>query len=260
LVRRTLPESEQIPFMRKYDVLVYETACFMCDFAMYSEDKKIYDLPPPLIPAQEHHDPAQTRNPAFELCYWRFGLDIASLWAEKLGGCPDAARWRSVRNALALPPIHNGLYIAHENCPDTFERFNDDHPSMLFGYGYIPCDVIDPDTMGRTADRALGCWKLDEAWGWDFALSAMTFTRLGRPKDALNVLMMDARKNSYVASGNNYQFSRSDLPLYLPGNGSLLLSLAMMLAGYGDKPERLPGFARDGAWHIEHEGIMPLPY
>ena len=37
---------------------------------------------------------------------------------------------------------------------------------------------------------------------------------------AVDVLMKETFKNSYVASGNNLQKSRKDLPLYLSGNGA----------------------------------------
>ena len=37
---------------------------------------------------------------------------------------------------------------------------------------------------------------------------------------AVDVLMKETLKNSYVASGNNLQKSRKDLPLYLSGNGA----------------------------------------
>jgi hypothetical protein len=43
---------------------------------------------------------------------------------------------------------------------------------------------------------------------------------------ALEQLLINSPKNDYVESGNNRQNSRKDLPLYLPGNGSLLLAAA----------------------------------
>jgi hypothetical protein len=80
---------------------------------------------------------------------------------------------------------------------------------------------------------------------------AMTLTRLGRIEEAVDVLLMDSDKNNYVTSGNNFQRGRDDLPLYLPGNGSLLFALALMLTS---------GFPQNGEWDgIEAEGIIP-PY
>lgn len=257
LIARAKPESERLAFKKRYWNLVQLTAEFMCDFAQYDETTGIYNLAPPLIPAQEEHKPDVALNPAFELCYWRFGLKIAVKWAQELD--KNYTDRRFVYMDLAELPVRNGLYAAHQNCPDTFEKFNRDHPSMLFGYGFINCDEAVPDIMWKTIDKVLACWDYKSMWGWDFALMAMTLTRLGRLDEAVDVLLMNTDKNSYVASGNNFQKGREDLPLYLPGNGSLLFALALMLAGYGEN-QGIIGFPKNGKWDIEVEGIMPLPY
>ena len=97
-------------------------------------------------------------------------------------------------------------------------------------------------------------------WGWDFAMMAMTAIRLNDPETAIDILLKDSPKNSYVISGNNYQAGRTDLPLYLPGNGSLLLAAAMMTAGYAGCRKTLPGFPENGMWEVEYENIHPFPY
>ena len=106
---------------------------------------------------------------------------------------------------------------------------------------------------------------------------AMTAVRLGCPELAVDLLLMDKPKNTYVASGNNYQKTSDKLPLYLPGNGSLLLALPLMLVGTaadrGMEGERTgepsagqteekncPGFPKDGSWHIRYEDISGFPY
>jgi len=257
LTRMSLPENARMEFMYKYWPLIKETADFMSSFAKFNSQTRKYDLPPPLIPAQEEHTPDTVKNPVFELCYWEFGLELASVWAEALGRKCEA--WRNVKENLAALPIIDNLYPAHQNCKDTFGAYNRDHPSMLYGYGFIPCDRIDKRIMSDTADRVMACWVQQTLWGWDFALCAMTYTRLNKPDKAIDALLADTPKNSYVTSGNNYQKGRDDLPLYLPGNGSLLLALAMMLAGYGNN-RAMPGFPRNGMWNIKYEGISPLPY
>jgi hypothetical protein len=82
--------------------------------------------------------------------------------------------------------------------------------------------------MSDTLDRVLQDWDLDSLWGWDFPMMAMTAARLGRSKDAVDLLLMDNPKNTYLPNGHNAQGDKSDLPLYLPGNGGLLLAVAMM--------------------------------
>lgn len=256
LISQAKPESERLSFKKRWWEIVKLTAEFMQDFAQYNETNGHYDLPPPLIPAQEEHKPETALNPAFELCYWQFGLNIAANWANELG--EYFPKWKQVCKKLAPLPTGNDGYAAHENCPDTFENYNKDHPSMLFGYGFIDSDKVNPEIMSKTIDKVLEAWDFESMWGWDFALMAMTLTRLGRRHEAVDVLLMETAKNSYVASGNNFQHTRpdNDLPLYLPGNGSLLFALALMLTGYGGNLGII-GFPEE--WDIAVEGVTPLP-
>ena len=68
---------------------------------------------------------------------------------------------------------------------------------------------------------------------------------------------MDSPKNHYALNGNNFQLLRDDLPVYLPGNGSLLFAMGLMLAGWND--EDMPGIPKNGKWAIEFENILPFP-
>jgi len=251
LIRNALPENEQAGFINDNKELVEETAKFMRSFMRENKKTGCYELPPPLIPAQEEFKPETTQSPVFELSYWKFGLELAKKWMQG-----DESH---TEKRISLP-VQDGLYPAHQNCNDTFTSFNRDHPSMLYAYGFIPNDEIDTKIMSDTADKVLKCWDISTLWGWDFALIAMTLTRLGRPEAAVEILLKDTQKNSYTVSGNNLQKGRSDLPLYLPGNGALLLALAMMLEGYGETRGQA-GFPKNGMWDgIITEGILPLPY
>jgi len=159
-----------------------------------------------------------------------------------------------------MSPMKDGLFLAHENCPDTFENFNRDHPSMLGAYGLIPGMRMDAKAVEDTVSKVLDCWEFETMWGWDFALMAMTAVRLGKPELAMDILLMDSPKNEYVASGNNYQRLRTDLPLYLPGNGSLLLAVALMVAGYEGSTIESPGIPKNGKWKMAFENIGAFPY
>ena len=130
---------------------------------------------------------------------------------------------------------------------------------MLGAYGLIDSDRIDREVMRNTLHLVEECWDYPTLWGWDFALMAMTATRLGEPETAISLLLKDTWKNCYLISGNNMQISRSDLPLYLPGNGSLLLAAAVMTAGYKGCDRKTPGFPDNGEWTVEFENIAPLP-
>lgn len=72
--------------------------------------------------------------------------------------------------------------------------------------------------------------------------------------DAVDALLLDRPKNHYLVNGHNRQTER--LPVYLPGNGGLLLAVAMMAGGW-DGSESTPGFG-DG-WAVAHEGFVRMP-
>ncbi len=86
---------------------------------------------------------------------------------------------------------------------------------------------------------------------------AMCAARLGKPEKAVDALLMDVQKNTYLVNGHNYQDQR--LRLYLPGNGGLLAAVAMMAAGWDGAPEGAPGFPKDGTWDVQWEGLEPIP-
>jgi len=250
-------QNKSKSFQRKYWLLVKETADFMCDYLCWNEEKSCYELTSPIMPAQEEHDPRVVKNPTFELEYWRFSLEIANRWADDLG--EDHTFWSEIVTKMAESPQKEGLYLAHENCPDTFETFNRDHPSMLGAFGLIP-GCLDEKVAAQTLEKVVSCWEFETMWGWDFALMAMTAVRLGKPELAMDILLMETPKNEYVISGNNYQRGRTDLPLYLPGNGALLLVVALMVAGYEGCEVKQPGIPKDGSWQVKFENISPFPF
>lgn len=230
--------------LERYGSIVFESASFMASYAFWEEKRKRYVLGPPLIPAQENHPPRETWNPAFELAYWKYGLRTAQRWRERLG-LKREAKWEQVINGLSSLPVGDGVYLAHENCPQTFSERNYDHPSMLGAYGVLPGDGVDLETMRRTLRKTMKEWKWEQTWGWDYPLTAMTAARLGETAIALDALLMRTEKNRYLPNGHNWQ--RPNLPCYLPGNGGLLYAIAMMAAGWG--------FPQDGSWTVKWEGL-----
>jgi hypothetical protein len=245
LVSHSLPENEKPRHYQRYWRLVRETADFMANFAEYNEETAEYELLPPLIPVQENHAPMESKNPTFELCYWRFALGLAYDWSVAVG--EHKAEWKQVAEAMTVPEPVNGLYQACQDGHDTFVSFATDHPSMLFACGFLPDDKLSRAAMLATADRVLECWDWQSLWGWDFALMAMTYAALGEREKALDILLAETEKNSYVVNGNNYQRGREDLPLYLPGNGALLFALAFLLDKMLD----------NGKWAVRYEGFAP---
>ncbi|MBN2317612.1 MAG: glycoside hydrolase family 65 [Acidobacteria bacterium] len=245
--------------LEKYSDIVFATADFMASYAHRDESAGLYNLGPPLIPAQEIHRPEETVNPTFELAYWKYGLKTAQLWRERLG-LPRNEKWDPVLQHLPPLPQKNGLYQNAATAPDTFENAGQrrDHPTLLGAFGMLPGDSVDVEIMRNTLRQVMQSWNWESTWGWDYPMIAMTAARVGAPEMAIEALMMDAPKNRYLNNGHNYQDDR--LPIYLPGNGGLLTAVAMMAAGWDGAPDvDAPGFPKDGNWVVKHEGLYPLP-
>ncbi|NLG85368.1 MAG: glycoside hydrolase family 65, partial [Firmicutes bacterium] len=253
LCYRAHPDAETLEI---YKDIVFATAAFMVSFVVYDRRADRYLLAPPLIPAQENHDPEITLNPAFELEYWVFGLHTANEWRKRLGLAPDPL-WAEIAAKLGPLPVGDGVYLAHERCPDTFTAFNYDHPSMLGAYGVLPGRLVDPRIMANTLRRVLAAWQWERVWGWDFPMMAMTAARLGEPELAVTALLYEAPNNTYLPNGHNRQGTRPDLPVYLPGNGALLTAVGMMAAGWDGGAREAPGFPKDGRWKVRQEGLSP---
>lgn len=241
-----------------YFDLVQETAEFMADFATYDADGDRYVLKG-CIAAQETLKANKTVNPPFELSYWHFGLGVAQLWRERKGleRNPD---WDVIIEKLSPLASRDGLYLAAESEPDTYSdiRMYSDHMAVLAALGVLPqTPQIDQRLMKNTLDWVYDNWNWDKTWGWDYPTTCMDAVRLGEPEKALNALLMDKRTNTYLPNGHNYQDSR--LRCYLPGNGGLLTSVALMCAGWDGCTEKNPGFPKDGSWDVCWEGLKPLP-
>lgn len=241
-----------VEFLAGYRDVIVETAAFMLDFARW--DGRRWVLAAPYIPAQERFDPRGVLNAGFEVEYFRWGLRTADRLLRLLGEEPPAA-YAEVADGLAAPVAYDGVYPAHENCPETYTQwpFYTDHPSMVAMLGLLPGEGVSRDIMHATLDKILADWDIASTWGWDFPMLAMTAARLGRPKDAVALLLMDSPKNTYLPNGHNRQGDKKDLPLYLPGNGALLLAAGMMAAGWAGSTGDAPGFP-DG-FAVAAEGI-----
>jgi hypothetical protein len=241
-------------FLREYRDIVVQTAEFIKSFVHWEEDRGRYVLGPPYIPAQERHDPKTVLNASFELEYFRWALLKTDEWLRRLGELdPGKSLYTDVAEKLALPAHADGVYLAHENCPDTFTKlpFYTDHPSMLAMYGVLDSEKVNRKIMSATLDKVLEVWDKKTFYGWDFPMMAMTACRLGRFADAADLLLMDSPKNTYMENGHNRMVGDDALPLYLPGNGGFLLAVAMMAAGYGDKK----GSSFPEGFNVRAEGI-----
>lgn len=249
--------------LAKYQDLVFETAKFMATFAVWDESRKQYRIGPPISDAAEVYfeDHEHQWNPTFEIAYWQEGLRTAQHWRERLG-LPRERKWDEVIGHLPPLATRDGLYVAGETASDTFTTpgRNTSHPTMLAPLGMLDGGMVDRETMRRTLHKMMENWDWENTWGWDYPLMAMTAARLGEGERAIEALLMDKHKNSYLANGHNPQLGPT-LPLYLPGNGGLLYATAMMAAGWDGAPagKNAPGFPDDGNWVVKWEGLKRAP-
>jgi hypothetical protein len=243
--------------LERWREVVDSTADFMASYAVKDPATGKYVLGPPLKTVPEHADTMTSKNPAFELAYWRFGLGTAIEWHKRLGVARNP-KWQEVLADLAPLPEADGVYLMQDGMTDTYTAWNWEHPSVTGCLGVLPGDGVDPATMRRTVERVMATWKWDDCWGWDFPMMAMGAARSGRPDLAVDALLMDVPKNRYLVNGNNYQ--RPNLTLYLPGNGGLLSAVAMMAAGWDGAPDGVPapGFPKEG-WDVKWEGLRRMP-
>ncbi len=232
-------------------------------------------------------------NHPFELAYWQYGLNVANAWRERMGKARNA-QWDAIADGLTPLPLRDGsIYTAGlpkgktaglpsfdpfdtvgsgtaaaqptqgKTTLQTFdEKCRNDHPAVLGACGLLPLSeshpLYDPAKMTTTLGWVMKNWNWQTTWGWDYGMVAMAAARLGLPTTALDALLINTQKNTYLKNGHNFQ-TADRLRLYLPGNGALLSAIAMMCAGWdGCQQPMNPGFPQDGSWNVRWEGLQRM--
>lgn len=277
LLRRADPDGDTVAL---YAEVVGATADLLGSWPLAEGDGTRH-LGPPIVPVQENHPPLTTRDPAFELEYYRWALQVAQDWRERQGLAREP-HWDAVIAGLPAPSLADGLYLPVAGAagfwPDTLGRcrgdatgegcLNRDHPSFLMAYGYIAGARTDPAAMRRTLAAVVQGWDLRQLWGWDYPMMAMSAARLGDPDGAIDWLFADQENNRWGPTGmtprnelhveNGEATYRRIADTYFPSNGALLLTVGMMAAGWDGSNGTSPGFPDDG-WRVTHEDLLPLP-
>ncbi len=244
--------------IEKYKDMVFKTATFMASYAHYDQENDRYVLKG-AIPAQETLRASETVNPPFEVSYWHYALNVAQQWRER-AGLQREPKWDEIISKLSPLAKLNDLYLAAETAPETYKdiRFTSDHPAVLGAFGILPENkLFDKQIMKNTLNWIWDNWNWNETWGWDYPMTAMCAARLNEPEKAVGALLMDKRTNTYLVNGHNYQDDR--LRVYLPGNGGLLTTVAMMCAGWDGNTKETPGFPKDGNWNVKWEDLKIMP-
>lgn len=235
--------------LEKWDGVLFETAAWMADYAYWNESTGVYDLGPPMYPVSENTDPNTTFNAAFELAYWRFGLNVASEW-QKRQGKPIPDKWTLVVDHLAPLPVMDETYVIYEGIPDMWhnDTYTEDHQSMLGIYGWLPPqpDAFNLSIMQNTVDHVYDTWNFTYSYGWDFPLLAMNAARMGETDRAIDWLLDPAFE--FDDAGFHVGGARVATP-YMPGAASLLWAVAMLAGGWdGEEGVHFPE-----SWEVEVE-------
>jgi hypothetical protein len=86
--------------LEKWKDVVFATADFMASYPVYDSAAKQYNLEAPLFLVSENTNHDSTRNPAFELSYWRYGLRKAVEWRKRLQ-LADEPKWNTVLEKIS---------------------------------------------------------------------------------------------------------------------------------------------------------------
>jgi hypothetical protein len=233
----------------KWADIVQGTAEHMADYATKDEKTGIYHLDPAMPPSEL----GITRDTVFDLAYWRWGLDKAQQWRQRMGLAREP-HWDEVRRNLAPLPVVDGVFVHSGPWTDTYSKRAWEHPDPVGVLGMLPpIDGVDAQIARRTVAKVWKTWDWNRCWGWDFPWMAMAAARTGQAELAVDALLKDSPRNSYPIEGINNGW-------YLPGNGGVLYAAAMMAAGWEGAPHRhAPGFPDDGSWVVRWEGLRPAP-
>jgi hypothetical protein len=248
-------KTTQKKILKQYAAIVEQSARAMSSMLTWDEQRNRYMLDGPIWIAQEIYTPEQSRNPTYELAYWRFGLETAQQWRIRQG-LPINEQWQKQLQLLSPLPVKDGKYVAMESIPDTFDNIKsrEDHPSMLAPTAFFNDRHIDKKIMNATLEAVIKDWAFEtHIWGWDYPMMAMAAAHLERRDLAVPLLLMDSRNNHYLNNGHVPQLG-SELAVYLPANSSMLSAVAIMLKKNPQTGEYF-GFPNNKTWAIRAEGF-----
>lgn len=235
--------------LERWRNIVFGTAEHMADYPTRNPTNGICSLAPVVPPSEQGF----TRDAVFDLAYWRWGLDQAQQWRQRLG-LPREPHWDEVRSHLAPLPVSDGVFVHSAEWLDTYTKRAFEHPDPVGVFGMLPpIEGVSRDTAHRTLLKVWQTWEWNKCWGWDFPWMAMAAARNGEPQIAIEALLKDCKPNRYDQRGLSDGW-------YLPGNGGLLYAAAMMAAGWdGCATNHAPGFPQNGNWSVKWEKLRAAP-
>jgi hypothetical protein len=245
--------------LRKWDRVLTATADYMASYPGLNLTTGKFDLGPPAYGVTENTPPNSTRNLAYEIAYWRYGLDSAIEWKRKLRQ-PVPEKWLHVAANLAPPPRIDGLYVVYDGLNSSWwndTKLAGDPRSLIMLRGILPdTPAVDLLTALRTADKVWEIWGDTKIRGWGRPVLAINSARIGNPNRAIYHL---TAYDYWKFDDAGFAIRGGDggtPPPFMPGNAGFLLAIAYCVAGWQGAEVETPGFPQDGSWVVDHEGIM----
>ena len=226
--------------LHKWAEIIRETADHMADYPVKKEDG-YYHLDPVVPPCELGF----TYDTLFDLAYWRWALETAQTWQERMG-LPRVEKWDDVAYHLPPLPVQDGAYIRSPEWTETYTRQNYEHPDPVGICGMLPpTDMVDVTIARASLKKVWATWNKNHIWGWDFPWIAMCAARVGEPELAVEAMLSCELDEVGCNCAGSYP--------YLPANGAILYAAAMMAVGRNG--EHAPGFPGDGKWVVRQENI-----
>ncbi|KAK2049489.1 hypothetical protein LZ31DRAFT_622651 [Colletotrichum somersetense] len=231
--------------LKQWDAVLTATADYMASYAWKNDSSGYHDLGPPSYGVTKNTPPAETLNLAYEVAYWRYGLDLACEWKKRLGQ-PVPQHWTTAADHMAPPPQIDGLYAVYDGLNSTWwedPELNADPRSLIMMQGVLP-DTPAVDHRIR---------------GWGRPALAINSARIGNPERAIYHL---TAYSYWEFDDAGYAIRGGDggtPPPFMPGNAGFLYAVAYMVAGWQGSEGDAPGFPKDGGWMVKHEGLQKAP-
>ncbi|KAK7734834.1 hypothetical protein SLS63_004254 [Diaporthe eres] len=236
--------------LKRWDAVLTASADYMASYAWYNQSSGYYDLGPPSYGVTENTPPLETRNLAYELAYWQYGLNQARIWKQRLGA-PVPDHWTTVASKLApLPTADDGLYTPYEGLNSSWwddAELNSDPRSLSMLRGILPSTgtpSVDEEVAKKTADKVHVVWGgvNEKVFGWGRPVLAINAARLGEPERAVG----------YLTAFDYWVFDDAG---FAERGGNV----AYMAAGWQGSEGDAPGFPKDGTWSVRYEGLLKAP-
>ncbi|KAI3548807.1 hypothetical protein CSPX01_02830 [Colletotrichum filicis] len=248
--------------LKQWDAVLTATADYLASYAWKNETSGHYDLGPPSYGVTENTPPSQTLNLAYEIAYWRYGLDVAREWKKRLGQTVPE-KWTEVAENLAPLPQVDGLYAVYEGLNSTWWQdpaLNGDPRSLIMMQGILPdTPAVDPDVALKTADKVWEMWTDQKIRGWGRPVLAINSARIGNPERAIYHL---TAYDYWKFDDAGYAIRGGDggtPPPFMPGNAGFLYAVAYMAAGWQGSDGDAPGFPEGAGWVVKQEGLQKAP-